>query len=140
MEDEYAAKKRRSTKNPVTAFLPAIGLILAVVLAAVAYVISGPAHDFLAKQDIGIPSNDEVQYVIAGVLWLLLVLLTAMIYAMFAPKPEKLATEAQMKKEKVANQKETLARKKRQHEINRQVAKDREQKKMADSGSGPKKR
>ncbi len=135
MEDEYIAKKRRSGKNPINAFLPAIGLILAVVLAAVAYVISGPAHNFLIKQNIGIPSNQEVQYVLAGVIWLLLVLLTAMIYAMFAPKPEKLATEAQMKKEKVANQKEMLARKKRQQEINRQVAKEREQKKTGDSGT-----
>jgi membrane protein implicated in regulation of membrane protease activity len=115
-----------SNKSSLNAFLPVIGLLLALALGAVAYVLSGPAHDFLMQNVSGVPDQPEVQYVVAGVLWLLLLLLSGMIYAMFAPKPTKTASEAQLKKEKIEMQKEAVARKKRQQEINRNMARERE--------------
>lgn len=119
-------RKSSSAKNsPINAFLPVLGFLLIVSLGAVAYLVSGPAHRFLLEQDFGIPANTEVQFVIAGILWLLLMLTSYMLYALFAPKPDKIATERHLKVEKAEKQKEDLARKKRQQELNRKVARER---------------
>lgn len=129
-------KQSPQKNSSFNAFLPALGFVLVIALGAVSYLLSGPLHRFLLEQNLGIPANVEVQYLIAGLLWIVLMLFSSMMYAAFAPKPDKMASERQLKVEKEDKQKQEAARKKRQQEINRKVAKEREAKNQSSSSGG----
>lgn len=122
-EDEYVRKKKK--KDPITAFLPAIGLLLAVAIGAVSYILSDPAHQFLIDNMNDVPADKEVGYVVAVVIFIVLMLFIAMIYAAFAPKPTKLVSERQLQKEKDEMERERLQRKKRQREVQRKLSEER---------------
>jgi predicted histidine transporter YuiF (NhaC family) len=129
-EDEYTLKKYKKKRDPLTAFLPALGLILIVALAAIAYVLSEPAGEVVRDniiQDTQDVDEQQVQMVTGGVIFLVGVLLVGMLYALFAPRPrsEDRVTEADIKKEKEAKQREYIARRKRQKKIAQQETKDR---------------
>lgn len=122
-EDEYVRKKKK--KDPITAFLPAIGLLLIVAIGAVSYILSEPAHKFLSENMSGVPADKEVGYVVGFVIFIVLMLFIAMIYAAFAPKPPKLVSEKQLQKEKDDREREMRERKKRQRAISRKMAEER---------------
>lgn len=125
-EDEYVRSKKK--KNPLTPFLPVLGLVLAVALGAIAFILSKPAHEFLMKQIETFPQETEVQYVVAGALFIVFLLFAGLIYAIFAPKQEKLVTERELKKEKDYKEKERLAAKKRKRQIQAKMAAERSKK------------
>lgn len=106
-------------KVSIRAFLPVLGLFLIIALGAVSFVLSEPATEWLRDTVDNIPNEDEVQYVVGGIVFLVLVLLSGFLYALFAPKPKKRVTEAELKKERMQMQREKRARKKRLEEINR---------------------
>lgn len=107
--------KQAKKKDPIAPFLPIIGLVIIVLAGGFAYLVSGPAHDFLRSQ-LGsqIPNEPVVQYAIAGMIFLLIVLVVGMVFAAFQPKPEMTVSERQLDKEKKEREKERLERKKRQ--------------------------
>jgi hypothetical protein len=125
-EDEYAGRKKK--KDPITAFLPFLGLILAMAFAAIAWVLREPAHEFLIEQISDFPQEEEMAYAVAGVLFLIMMMLAALVYALFAPKPHhKLVTEKELKREKEAIDREHLERKRRKRRMRQQAAKEREE-------------
>lgn len=123
-EDEY--RGRRKKKNPLAPFLPLLGLVLAVALAAVAFILSAPVHDLLKENIADFPVETEVQYVIAVVLFIVLVLFAGMLYAAFAPKPPKLVSESELKRERIEIDREKRAKKKRRRELARKASRERE--------------
>jgi len=131
-EDVYASKPKK--KNALNAFLPLIGLFLIAAGAAVGYVLSKPATEWL--QNTVLPNNyddiannfETVQLIVGIVIAVILLLFTAMIYAAFAPKPTKLVSERELKKEKEDKLAEELARKKRKQEVNRKMAEETKRK------------
>lgn len=123
-EDPYRGRRRK--KSPLSAYLPVLGLFLAVALGAVAYVLSAPVHELLIDNIADFPTETEIQYVVALILFGVLVLFAGLIYAAFAPKPPKTVSEADLKKERIEIDKEKRARKKRKREANRKMAKERE--------------
>lgn len=130
-ETEYTKGTRK--KDPLNAFLPVIGLLLAVCFAVIAFFTYEPAHEFLVEQISTLPQQgdegyEEMGYVVGVGIFLILMMFAAMLYAVFAPKPPKLATEAQLKKERQATAAEKAARKRRKQQINKQAAADREKK------------
>lgn len=125
-EDEYAAKRRPKSKNSINAFLPVMGLLLAVALGAVAFVLSGPVHELVMDNMSSFPAGTTAQYVVAGALFVILLMVSGLLYAAFIPKPKQKVTEASLKREKEEVEAERLARKKRQKELQRQAARDRE--------------
>ena len=122
-EDEYVKSTKK--KDPLTAFLPVMGLVLVVAFAAIAYALHKPAHEFLQNRIDGFPTEPEVGYVIGGAIFLILVLFAGMFYAMFAPKGPKITTEKELLREKEERQREELTRKKRRAELRKQAAKER---------------
>lgn len=131
-EDEYVSKPKK--KNALNAFLPLIGLFLIAAAAAVGFVLSKPATEWL--RDTVLPNNyqditdnfETVQLIVGVVVAVVILLFTAMIYAAFAPKPTKLVSERELKKEKDDKLAEELARKKRKQEVNRKMAEETKRK------------
>jgi predicted PurR-regulated permease PerM len=121
-EDEYV--RRLEKKNPLNPFLPVLGLFLAAALGAVAYIVSEPLQDLLSRNIANFPAGTEIRYVIAGVLFIILLLFAGMIYALLAPKPTKLISEQQLKKERVQREQDRLAKKRRKQRANIQRAKE----------------
>ena len=125
-EDEYAGRKQK--KDPITAFLPFLGLLLALAFGAIAYVLREPAHEFLIEQINDFPTEEEVSYAVAGVLFLIFMLLAALVYALFAPKPHhKSVTEKELKREKQAIEQERVERKRRKRRMREEAVKEREE-------------
>jgi hypothetical protein len=139
-EDEYAGRQKQS--NNLRAFLPIMGLMLLVAFGAIAWIASEPLHDFVYEEffqqeeatdgilpgDENSFARDEVQYFFAAGTFLLLLMLSGFTYALFAPKPTKLATEAELKKEREAKRREAVEKKRRRQTINKQMAAERERK------------
>lgn len=123
-EDPYRGRQKK--KSPLSGYLPALGLILAVALAAVSYVLSAPVHDLLIDNIDDFPIEPEIQYVVAVVLFAALVLFAGLLYAAFAPKPPQTVSESELKKERIEYEKERRARKKRKKDANRKMARERE--------------
>lgn len=135
-EDEYARRNRK--RNPITPFLPVLGLFMLVALGAVAFVLSDPVHQFIyeeffqeeEQQNGTLPEDsfnqDEAQYMVGGGLFVILLMVMGLLYAMFAPKPDKTVTERELKKEKMEMQREAELRKRRKQQMNKQKAMDRQ--------------
>lgn len=134
-EDEYAGRKQK--KDPITAFLPFLGLILIMAFAAIAWVVKEPAHEFLMDQIADFPEEEEVTYAVAVGLFFILMLLVATVYALFAPKPKhKEVTERELKREKHAIELENQERKRRKRRMRAQAAKEREERKKQQKSGG----
>lgn len=125
-EDQY--EKRETKKKGITnnALMPLFGLLLVLALGAIAFVASAPIHELLLENVDGdtIPEDTEVQYVIAAGLFLMLLALVSMIYAMFAPKPDKIVPEAELKKEKAEVERQRRMQKRKRQEANRKMARE----------------
>jgi len=120
--------KQAEKKSPLQAFLPIIGLVIVVIAGAFSYFVSEPAHDFLRRQfGSQIPNEPVVQYAVAGMIFLLIVLVVGMIYAIFQPKPEMTVSERELDREKKERERERLERKKRQKRIKERMRKTNKQ-------------
>ena len=126
-QDQYEQEEDKSKGLTTNALLPVLGLLLAVALGAIAYVMSEPAHQFLIEQLPDQPDLAEpnLQYVIAGALFLMMLALVSLVYAAFAPKPDKIVPESELRKEKALKERQLKAAKKRKQEMNRRAAKER---------------
>ena len=122
-EDEYARQEKK--KNPLTAFLPLLGLMLAAAFGLIAYIVSEPVQDMLVQNISGFPREQEAQYVVAAVIFISLVLIGGVIYSIFAPKPPKLVTERELKKERDRREQEEKDKKRRRRKVQEQMAEDR---------------
>ena len=124
MEDEYAGKGKRK-KDPIKAFLPLIGLLLAIAMGFIAWVARVEVHNLLIDNIKNFPEEKEIQYVLAGVIFLIMMMVFGIIYAIFAPKPDKRAGEAAMKKEKAFRRKEEIAKRERKKRMRKKMHQER---------------
>jgi hypothetical protein len=122
-EDEYV--KRVKARNPLNAFLPVLGLFLAAALGVIAWILSDPVHDLLAQNIAGFPGEQEVTYVIAGVLFLLFLLFAGLLYSLFMPKNKPVVTEHDLLKERERKEKEKKAMRRRKRKVAIEMAKAR---------------
>lgn len=141
-EDEYAGRGRK--KSGIKAFLPFFGLILIVAFAAIAIILSKPVHEFLyteffEESEIRNATpiedsflNDQVQYVVALVIFIIMVMIGGLLYAAGAPKEKIKVTERELKQEKLRREEEIRAMKRRKQAINKAVAAERERKQRRD--------
>ncbi|MEL6406102.1 MAG: hypothetical protein AAFR81_17155 [Chloroflexota bacterium] len=116
---DYQSKFAPKKKDPLRPFLPIIGLLIMGIAGVVGWYVSpivldlGLQYDIIPAQVTGALTATELQYVVAGMIFLLIVALFATIYAVFAPKPERLVSEASLKKEredKIAERRRIKAR------------------------------
>jgi flagellar biosynthesis/type III secretory pathway M-ring protein FliF/YscJ len=135
---EYISKA--SKKNSIARWLPALGFLLVLALGAVSYVISEPVHEavysaMFEEQELmrgigrGSPSSfmqPTGQYGVAFVIFIVLLLLVGILYAIFAPKPKIRVHESELKKERIQNEQDRRREKLRKQKINKQMAAERE--------------
>ena len=124
-EDEY--KRGKEKKDPITAFLPALGLILMLAFGAIAFVLHEPAHEKLQELITDFPEEKEVGYAVGGVIFFLLMLFAGFFYALFQPKREHQVTESELRKEKKAIEREAVERKQRRKKIRQEAFKQRKE-------------
>jgi NADH:ubiquinone oxidoreductase subunit 3 (subunit A) len=150
-EDEYVGRSRK--KSGIAPWLPALGLILVVALAGVSFVLSEPVHEavyeaFFRDEEIASGTfgtedsfdQENMQYVVGGIMFLVLLMTVGFLYAVFSPKGPKKITEADMRKERKQKQAEILAAKKHKQAMNKQYAKEREAKMKAEEEASRKAR
>lgn len=123
-QDEFGETPEEKKKTTINAFLPLFGLVLIIAFGAIAYVLSEPLTTLLRENVDGIPAEQEVQYVVGGVIFLVMLMLSGMMYAMFAPKPQLRVTEAELKKERMLDAREKKARQLRKQQMNRKAAEE----------------
>jgi hypothetical protein len=124
-EDEYAGRPKK--KNPLAGLLPFLGLILAVALGAIAWVLSEPVQELVVDNIRDFPADQQGQIIVTGGLWVLLLLFSGLLYTLFAPKPTKLISEKHLKHERDDMYKEQAAKRKRRQQIARKLSKERKQ-------------
>jgi hypothetical protein len=127
-EDEYV--QRRTRKDPIRKFLPALGMILIIAFGAIAWVLQEPLRDLAVEQFPDLPQENEdgykeVGYIASGVVFGVLVMIGGLMYAAFAPKPGLSVSEKELRQEKTRREAEQRARRKRQRDVRRQMAADR---------------
>jgi len=141
-EDEYSGRQKK--KDPLKPYYPLLGLLLGLAFAAIAYAVAPPVHQFIydsgfiktfpePKMDTGVLKDKYPTFAVAGVIFVALVLIATVIFALFAPKPQKQVTENELKDEKRAHEREVAARKRRQARIRQQAAREREEQRKKQS-------
>jgi uncharacterized ion transporter superfamily protein YfcC len=122
-EDEYEMKHRR--KNWRNILLPVMGLLLAGAVAGISFVGAKPITVILRENVAGVPEGDGLQVAVGFGIFLTLMLIFVMFYAIFAPKPTKMISEKDLDKEKKLRQKEKLEQKRRRRQVNLKMAQER---------------
>ena len=123
MEDEYS-RMRENPRSWTTILLPVMGFLLAGASAVIALVGAKPATELLRKSFPAIPNEDGIQIAVGFGIFLVLMLIFWMFYAILAPKPKKMdqVSERELDKEKKARAREKMEQKKRRRAINREMA------------------
>lgn len=124
-EDEYEMKHRR--KNWRSILMPVMGFLLAACLAGISFVGADPLTKILRENVSGVPTGDGLQFAVGFGIFLILMMIFAMFYAIFAPKPTKMISEKDLDKEKKLIAKEKLEQKRRRRQTNINMAKERKE-------------
>jgi hypothetical protein len=111
--------QRKPTKN--RAFLPLIGFILAVALAAIAWIISPEVVKFLGSHLRGFPRGPQMNTYTAIVLFIMFGGVAALIVAAAVPKKKSQVKEKDLVQERKEMVAAKAARKKRQRMLNKDM-------------------
>lgn len=122
-EDEYA--RPTDKKDPIRFFLPFLGVLLILAFAVIAYFAHEPAHEFLQKKITDFPEEKEVGYLVGGVIFVVLMMLASVLYAVLTPGPAKRTSEAELRRDKQDMEREALERKARKKRLRAQAAQER---------------
>jgi len=123
-DNEYEMRRKGGT-NWRNVLMPIMGLLLLGCAAAIGFALSEPATDFLRSRMGNVPDGVEVQAAVGFGIFIILMLVFAAFYALFAPRPTKIVSENELAKEKKARERERLEQRRRRRQINQQMAKER---------------
>lgn len=123
MTDEDYRMRQKKGVSP-RAFLPAIGLILIIAFAAIAYVASTPLQRSLGN-DLGMPDANTGRIFFGVATFLVLTLFTGLLFAVLAPKKGKQVSERDMDRERKLKQADDIMRKKRKEQAKVKMAQER---------------
>ena len=104
---------------------PVYGLVLAVALGAIAYLLAPRLYDFVLTRspsfNIGTYTREQVELFFAGIIFFVLLAITAGFVAMFVPRKKTDVKDTDLVKERKQAEAERRARKKRQLKMARQA-------------------
>ncbi len=112
-------------KKPTRGMWPVYGLVMAVALGVISYILAPTVLEFVRRQSprfsIGNLPEEQVVLFFAGIIFLVLLGIGTLILAFAAPRKKSEVKDKQLVKEKEQMQAEQRARKKRQLEIQRKM-------------------
>lgn len=128
---DYKSKYAEKKKDPLRPFLPVIGLIIIAIAGAVGY-FGAPfaleaVQDFIPLEVTRQLTSQQLEWIMMGIIFLLIVAVFATIFAIFAPKPSKLVKESTLKRErdeKELERRRTKARRRKMKARMKQANKD----------------
>jgi short subunit fatty acids transporter len=125
--DTTGVKLNRKKSNP---WLPFFGLLLIIAFGAIAFIV-GPVLDNQFGAQLGLPAGDASIWLFRGIVFLVLLMVFGLLYAIMAPKPRAMdsVNERVLDKERKEKRQELEARKRHQQAINRKMAKEQRNKK-----------
>lgn len=121
---EYGGKFAPKKKDPLKPFIPVIGLFLAIIAGAIAYFASEPALE-VVKTYIAIGDAPEMRWVVAGAIFLLIIMVVGMLYTVFQPRLPKGVSESDLDREKQEKAKEAAAAARRKREMQAKMRQQR---------------
>jgi hypothetical protein len=113
---EDAAMRRR--KNPLG---PVLGFVLFGCSLAISYVLSEPVRRFLERQTGADLSGDEMRIVIGFAIFIIMVMLSGLLYTVMIPRKKSIVKDLDLVKERKAIDKEREARKARRRQVKKQL-------------------
>jgi hypothetical protein len=126
MTDEDYSKTRKAKTTSIRTFFPVIGLILMIAFGVVAYLM-GPILTNAVSDLISLPPDqyETFDWVSRGIVFIILSLITGLIYAAAAPKPKQMVSERALDKERKARIQGELEAKKRKNQVRAKMAQER---------------
>ncbi|MGJ3238192.1 MAG: hypothetical protein ACFE0Q_05750 [Anaerolineae bacterium] len=114
-------KYQTQKKDPLRAFLPIIGIIIMAIAAAVGW-FSAPfvlefGGAYIPAQVTASLDEQTLLIVIAAAIFFIIIAFFSAIYAAFAPKPDRLVTEAVLKQERAEVEQERRRKKARRNKM-----------------------
>lgn len=117
-EEDYRVRKAKGTS--IRAFFPILGLILMIAFGVVAYVLAPLLTNLLDSSGLiaGLPPElyERMDLISGIIIFVVMMLSTALLYAIVAPKPKKVVTERDLDRERkarIAAEQEAKLRKKK---------------------------
>lgn len=125
--EEYQYGGKYNPRSWRKILLPVMGFIILACSGAISYALSFPATQFVRQRVEGLPEDEiGIQVVVGFSIFLVLIGVFAIFYAMLAPKPSKMISENQLEKEKKAREREYRERKKRNRQTRLDMMKENE--------------
>lgn len=119
---------KQAEKNTTKPYLRVIGMVLVVAFGVIAFILSEPAgRALLDTANINIPL-EQARILVGVAIFIVLLMFTYVVFAIFAPKDKKSVNERDLEKERAMKQAEMKAKKKRSREINRKMAESNREK------------
>ena len=117
-QQQYGGKYAPKKKDPLRPFYPIIGLIIAGIAAAIAYFAAAPLYELIRTNILQgntgqLPPADQMELIVGGMVFLVIVLLFALIFAAFQPRTPKIS-EQSLLKEKQEKEREIRRSRERQ--------------------------
>lgn len=117
-DEDYSLKKAKGTS--IRAFFPIIGLILIIVFGVIAWILAPIVTDIVNNAGLlqGFPPEllERFDLISGGLIFMVMMLFTGLLYAVAAPKPTKSVSERDLDKERkarIAGEQEAKVRKKK---------------------------
>jgi type VI protein secretion system component VasK len=126
-DEDYRIRKAKGVS--IRAFLPFLGLVLMIVFGVIAWVLAPIVTDILYNngvlQSLSPELLERFDLISGGMIFMVMVLITALLYAVAAPKPKKMVTERQLDKERKARIAAEVEAKQRKKKVQAQLAQER---------------
>ncbi|MFN8374607.1 MAG: hypothetical protein U0694_17225 [Anaerolineae bacterium] len=116
-------KEAEKDRKKGTALLPAMGFVLIVAYGVIGYFISPYVQNFLVNRLNANITGSEFRYVVAFAIFIVLVLLTALVYAVAMPRPRDNVKDGDIAKERKAMEQAKLERKARRRKVKKDMNK-----------------
>ena len=119
MSNEFNSKYQKKQESRLKAFYPLIGLVVMLIAGAIAYFASPLVTEILVEQLLEGDAPENMQVVSGGLVFGVIVTIFALVYSLFAARPENrdMLTEEALMKEKEEMEREERAKKRRKRQM-----------------------
>jgi type VI protein secretion system component VasK len=119
VSNDFKGKYEEKKKSPLKPFYPVIGLFLILIAGAAAVLAAPFVNDFLVAELLGGNEPESMVYISGGAVFGLIITTFALIYSLFAARPENrdMLSEKALMKDKEEKEREERAKKRRKRQM-----------------------